>query len=233
MYHLASEAGKGPMMYYAHDELPATAGDVAPKSVSAMMQCSKDISGDECANNCLRNLIKYAETCCLEKSGWRILAPSCNVRYEEYHFLTPSMPPPVPPPVPPPMPPRVPPPVPPPAPTTTSKGKVVLLIIVPVSTFLVVAFGFYFYRLFGRRSKAREVLEGMSQEILLNNMESQTRKRFMVKGLEVQDEDESRDMHYFNLTTLQIATNNFSDANKLGQGGFGPVYKVENIFAQH
>ncbi|KAL7212036.1 hypothetical protein ACSBR2_014822 [Camellia fascicularis] len=56
-------------------------------------------------------------------------------------------------------------------------------------------------------------------------MESQARKRFMVKGLEVQDEDDSRDMHYFALTTLQIATNNFSDANKLGQGGFGPVYK--------
>lgn len=30
----------------------------------------------------------------------------------------------------------------------------------------------------------------------------------------------------FNLTTLAIATNNFHAANKLGQGGFGPVYKV-------
>ncbi|CAL5409671.1 unnamed protein product [Camellia sinensis] len=103
--------------------------------------------------------------------------------------------------------------------------SVVLIITVPVSTFMIVALGFYFYRLFGRRSKAREVLQGMSQEILLNNLESQTRKRFMVKGLEVQDEDDNREMHYFDLTTLQIATNNFSDANKLGEGGFGPVYK--------
>ncbi|KAF5944330.1 hypothetical protein HYC85_018407 [Camellia sinensis] len=204
MRRLASEAGKEPMMYYAHEELPATAGDVAPKNVSAMVQCCKDISGDDC-NRCLQNLTMYAETCCLEKSGWRILAPSCNMRYEEYRFLTPSAPP--------------------PAPTTTSKGKVVLIITIPVSTFLVVAFGFYFYRLFGRRSKAREVLQGMSQEILLNNLESQTRKRFIVNGLEVQDEDDSREMHYFDLTTLEIATNNFSDANKLGQGGFGPVYK--------
>jgi len=30
----------------------------------------------------------------------------------------------------------------------------------------------------------------------------------------------------FDLDTIRVATNNFSDANKLGQGGFGPVYKV-------
>jgi hypothetical protein len=30
----------------------------------------------------------------------------------------------------------------------------------------------------------------------------------------------------YNFTTLKIATENFSDANKLGEGGFGPVYKV-------
>lgn len=30
----------------------------------------------------------------------------------------------------------------------------------------------------------------------------------------------------YDLSTLQAATENFSDENKLGQGGFGPVYKV-------
>lgn len=30
----------------------------------------------------------------------------------------------------------------------------------------------------------------------------------------------------FDITTLVIATNKFSDENKLGQGGFGIVYKV-------
>ena len=30
----------------------------------------------------------------------------------------------------------------------------------------------------------------------------------------------------FNFDYIAIATDNFSDENKLGQGGFGPVYKV-------
>jgi hypothetical protein len=30
----------------------------------------------------------------------------------------------------------------------------------------------------------------------------------------------------FDFNILKIATENFSDANKLGEGGFGPVYKV-------
>ncbi|KAH1056172.1 hypothetical protein J1N35_034237 [Gossypium stocksii] len=40
--------------------------------------------------------------------------------------------------------------------------------------------------------------------------------------------DESRrngDLPYFDLGTIAAATNNFSSDNKLGQGGFGPVYK--------
>ena len=41
------------------------------------------------------------------------------------------------------------------------------------------------------------------------------------------DDDNRGEMNYFNLSTILTATNNFSDANKLGEGGFGPVYKVK------
>lgn len=32
----------------------------------------------------------------------------------------------------------------------------------------------------------------------------------------------------FTLRQIKAATNNFDDANKIGEGGFGPVYKVSN-----
>ena len=48
--------------------------------------------------------------------------------------------------------------------------------------------------------------------------------------MHARDDDDSAEMHYFDLSTILTATNNFSDLNKLGEGGFGPVYKVERLF---
>ena len=33
-------------------------------------------------------------------------------------------------------------------------------------------------------------------------------------------------LQVFSYTTIKAATNNFSSENKLGEGGYGPVYKV-------
>ena len=41
----------------------------------------------------------------------------------------------------------------------------------------------------------------------------------------------SSEFKLFDFTQVSDATSNFSDENKLGQGGFGPVYKVkEHIY---
>lgn len=37
---------------------------------------------------------------------------------------------------------------------------------------------------------------------------------------------EGHDLHIFSFESILAATNNFSSGNKLGEGGFGPVYKV-------
>lgn len=50
---------------------------------------------------------------------------------------------------------------------------------------------------------------------------------------EVQEEEEedkidiTTEQLQFDFNTIRIATNDFSDSNKLGKGGFGFVYKVK------
>uniref|UniRef100_A0A6N2L1S6 Receptor-like serine/threonine-protein kinase n=1 Tax=Salix viminalis TaxID=40686 RepID=A0A6N2L1S6_SALVM len=51
------------------------------------------------------------------------------------------------------------------------------------------------------------------------------RKKRAKKGNELQVNSNSIELEYFKLSTITAATNNFSPANKLGQGGFGSVYK--------
>jgi len=46
------------------------------------------------------------------------------------------------------------------------------------------------------------------------------------KGNELQVNSTSTELEYFKLSTITAATNDFAPANKLGQGGFGSVYKV-------
>lgn len=46
-----------------------------------------------------------------------------------------------------------------------------------------------------------------------------------LEGLEEND-NEGIEVPYFDFESIVLATNDFSDANKLGKGGYGPVYKV-------
>ena len=45
------------------------------------------------------------------------------------------------------------------------------------------------------------------------------------QNIEGKSED-LQELPFFNLATIATTTNNFSSNNKLGEGGFGPVYKV-------
>ena len=47
-----------------------------------------------------------------------------------------------------------------------------------------------------------------------------------LEGGEANERHEHLELPLFDLAALLSATNNFSSDNKLGEGGFGPVYKV-------
>lgn len=57
--------------------------------------------------------------------------------------------------------------------------------------------------------------------LLSEKMESNVRIDQNIEG-----EKEDLELPFFDLATIAKATNNFSTDNKLGEGGFGVVYKV-------
>jgi hypothetical protein len=62
---------------------------------------------------------------------------------------------------------------------------------------------------------------------LLRTLDSRRHLKDLMGSGEFRDEDEKGiDVPFFNLESILAATNSFSDAKKLGEGGYGPVYKV-------
>jgi hypothetical protein len=47
------------------------------------------------------------------------------------------------------------------------------------------------------------------------------------------DGKKGHDLKVFSFASIVAATDNFSMENKLGQGGFGPVYKVRHIYSSY
>ena len=48
--------------------------------------------------------------------------------------------------------------------------------------------------------------------------------------LSIGNTDNDPNLLMFHFNDIVVATNNFSFENKLGQGGYGPVYKVRFVF---
>ncbi|KGN49521.2 hypothetical protein Csa_003698 [Cucumis sativus] len=167
-----------------------------------LAQCTRDIGKRDC-EICLTNLVDYAKGCCLRQRGWRVLAPNCNLRVEAFRFYgipTPSLP------------------------LDEEGGSRTRIIVITVST--VAATAVLLGLLLGSflwRKKRREM--DRSDEFPLRNGSDQQPVYSLRQHFDETNHDNDGDMHYFNFSTLKAATNNFSDVNKLGEGGFGPVYK--------
>ncbi|XP_019054570.1 PREDICTED: cysteine-rich receptor-like protein kinase 10 [Nelumbo nucifera] len=165
------------------------------QSLYCLAQCTPDLSGSSC-NQCLRGAISHLPVCCSGAVGARAVRPSCNVRYEVYPFYRITASVPAPSPLPLSTPPT--------SNTTTASGKgkktstgTIVAIVIPVviAVLLLSTFGYCW-------------------------LSKKTRKKITV-GTETKGVESLQ----FNFSTVAAATNNFSDANKIGEGGFGSVYK--------
>ncbi|GAB4830982.1 hypothetical protein Ancab_040218 [Ancistrocladus abbreviatus] len=193
---IATTAAKnGSGKKFATKQVKFTASD----TVYGLGQCTPDLSSTQCSQ-CLSQCIGQLPNCCTGKQGGRVLLPSCNVRYEIYPFYGLAAGAPA------------------PAPALqgntnitrdadrgkkSSTVKVIVAIIVPTAAALVILIAVGFCLLTSKRKKLktakidRNVSEGFTIEETLQ----------------------------YDFSTLEAATNNFSNDNKIGEGGFGAVYK--------
>ncbi|XP_028786256.1 uncharacterized protein LOC114742162 [Neltuma alba] len=185
--------------------------------IYAVVQCTPNLNESEC-NACLLWAISKIPDCCKDRPGGRVITPICNFRYESSRFyaITADVPLSAPSPLPsPPLPPLLTPPSlpstnttssspPPYADTTSSEGKksqTVIAIVVPTSAFVVLLICVW----------------------ICVRVRNQGRK--LPSEIDADDSIDVTESIQFEFDTIKVATNNFSDENKLGQGGFGPVYE--------
>ncbi|XVE87852.1 hypothetical protein DITRI_Ditri19aG0021500 [Diplodiscus trichospermus] len=180
------------------------------QTIYALMQCTPDLSQNDC-DSCLRDCAGYYENCCHGKQGGFAQKPNCYFRWDLYSFYTSnattsatsSSPPP---------PPESGSPQPQPMINTIPKedggisSGTLVIIVVPIVIFVVVGM-LVAVVLLRRRKKTKQD----------DQSPSPISKR--------EDDGSHENSLQFDFNAVRVATDNFSDTNMLGQGGFGAVYK--------
>ncbi|CAO2189134.1 unnamed protein product [Urochloa humidicola] len=161
-----------------------------------LLQCMRDRTAAEC-EQCLQDSIGQLPSCCYGHQGGVVLGYNCNLRVEIYTYYDIAL--------------DAPPPL---APAPSSfvgdkRGKkgnnVAVAVALPVGTVVLVA-----------------VVVGVF--LCRRNYKAKRKKR------QPDDNSEGRGIRYvepeqLNVAMLRAATNNFSEEKKLGEGGFGEVFK--------
>ncbi|EOA16152.1 hypothetical protein CARUB_v10004290mg [Capsella rubella] len=185
-------------------------GLTAFQTLYGLLQCTPDLKRKDC-RSCLQSCINGMD---LIRTGGRLFWPSCGVRYELYPFYNESAietiaPAPAP---------SSPPPPPlellvstPPTKSPSLRGKgmdsKVLVVAIVLPIMLVVA------------------LLAIAGYCFLAKRNKKTFETAPASASEVGDDIRMADSLQLDYRTIQIATNDFAVRNKIGQGGFGEVYK--------
>ncbi|VFQ58948.1 unnamed protein product [Cuscuta campestris] len=204
---VAAAAGDGSGRKFATLE----ANFSAFEKIYALGQCTPDLSELDC-RSCLTRGIGQLPGCCYSAKGARTVYPSCNVRYEVYPFYNNKRRASTPPPSPAPL--RPAPSIPPPPLSTTfesvdagkkksSSSKVIIAIVLPVLGIIL------FIALLCCCMRIRNVKKGYTTAAHQTD----------VSGIS--------SVESYDFNTIQAITNDFAPESKIGEGGYGSVYKAQ------
>ncbi|XP_059635969.1 cysteine-rich receptor-like protein kinase 10 [Cornus florida] len=166
------------------------------KTIYGLVQCTRDISPSDCSI-CLDFALKDLDACCNSRQGGTVFSRNCNVRFEVYRFFDEST-------------------------RNGDKWRIWVSVAVPLVSAIVLAVLIsYSVSRRRRRRKTTQKDEEKSENALLHDLATR-------RGVAITHEDDlvgSQGLPFMDLATIIAAADNFSDSNKLGQGGFGSVYK--------
>ncbi|KAG6511411.1 hypothetical protein ZIOFF_029479 [Zingiber officinale] len=186
------------------------AGEVVVNATArsyVLAQCTRDLTADRC-QICLGGGIgRMTASCGAQSGGWQYLSGSCTVRYEQFRFFNdPSA--------------WI-------APGNSPPSSTFDLLLLRLQSNVHFTGG-------GRRSsKARiiAIVLPIAGASLLGipllsawNLRRRKARRSIPQPIDLESL-EGRDLIFMGLAAIQAATDNFSIENKLGEGGFGAVYK--------
>ncbi|KAH6831317.1 hypothetical protein C2S53_010970 [Perilla frutescens var. hirtella] len=174
--------------------------------IYGLVQCTPDLSPENCSS-CLAEAARFLPLCCEASQGARVYMPSCNIRYENSPFVNltrlqepliqPSAG-------------LQEPPIQPSAAnadddSSSNTRKIIIIIVSSIVAFVAIAaaVGILAMKGFKLKRKADPMIGDYDDDGGISTVES------------IQ----------YDFDKIKSATNDFSDANELGQGGFGTVYK--------
>ncbi|XP_039020154.1 cysteine-rich receptor-like protein kinase 14 isoform X1 [Hibiscus syriacus] len=204
---------------YATEEAEFT----VDQKIYALMQCTSDLSKWDCKACLMASVADYGR-CCHGQQGGYIQRPNCIFRWDRYPFYvtnassnTASLTPPTAP----------------GSPSVVTKGEgsdeQKKSIWLPLGASLSAALGLALFSacafFIWRRRNIQEDKEDSGEVQLLDMMVGSAPHDNLSEKFNLDDVGRSQEFPSMQLHILQAATNSFSDENKLGQGGFGPVYK--------
>ncbi|EOY28584.1 Cysteine-rich RLK 10, putative [Theobroma cacao] len=165
-------------------------------TIYTLAQCTPDLSAFNCYT-CLQTAISYLPICCHGRRGGRVIFPSCNVRYELYPFTGVKK---------------------------RKKSKWIPLgasLSATIGLALFSACGFFIWR----RRNIQEDNENSQEVQFLDLVGGSIRNEHSRENFSEEKMSRSQEFPSIQLDILHAATNHFCDENKLGEGGFGLVYK--------